>query len=568
MTPSTAVESAVRALIVEVSRQDISAIGRDDDLVEQLGVDSLQGLQILARRGETLRVVRLPDEELIRPAHDRPDCRCRRAVAEGGPIMRIGLIAMSGVRVRNAELARLGVTLPQFVSRGKVIASLPSLGLADRGGTDAGRLRGRVSRNRRLGLGRAARAVRSRRHLVVHGADRRGLRARRSLSRRRRAGRARRPPRVADAGRSRARTPTASCSTAPRAPGRSSFGDARPAGCSRRYEGLRARVFDDRRTTSVPRFDLLARPPVQPRDGADVARLSAQLRVLRREPAHHLELPAEAGREGHRARSVRARSATRRAVLRAGRRQHVRQQEVGQGVAARHRSRSSIRWFTETDISIADDDELLDLLADSGCRQVLIGLESPDAERARRHRPAQLEEGARGRYLEAIDRIQSRGRHRERLLHPRSRQPHARRVRDRPRLRARVRAARSADHRPDAVSGHAALPPPRAAKAGSSQERFWDRCTLFDVNYRPKTHDRRGARERAAVAVRRDLQRSASSCGESGSTWRSSRRGSSQLRETSRSAAPIETLCLPLRNYSGGETYVLSQDALYRLPPF
>ena len=43
--------------------------------------------------------------------------------------MRIGLIAMSGVRVRNAELARLGVTLPQFVSRGKVIASLPSLGL-------------------------------------------------------------------------------------------------------------------------------------------------------------------------------------------------------------------------------------------------------------------------------------------------------------------------------------------------------------------------------------------------------------------------------------------------------
>ena len=43
--------------------------------------------------------------------------------------MRIGLIAMSGVRVRTAELARLGVTLPQFVSRGKVIASLPSLGL-------------------------------------------------------------------------------------------------------------------------------------------------------------------------------------------------------------------------------------------------------------------------------------------------------------------------------------------------------------------------------------------------------------------------------------------------------
>src|SRR5690242_10371430 len=43
--------------------------------------------------------------------------------------MRIGLIAMSGVRVRTPELAALGVSLPQFVNRGKVIASLPSLGL-------------------------------------------------------------------------------------------------------------------------------------------------------------------------------------------------------------------------------------------------------------------------------------------------------------------------------------------------------------------------------------------------------------------------------------------------------
>lgn len=43
--------------------------------------------------------------------------------------MRIGLIAMSGVRIIHPELAWLGVTLPQFVSRGHVIASLPSLPL-------------------------------------------------------------------------------------------------------------------------------------------------------------------------------------------------------------------------------------------------------------------------------------------------------------------------------------------------------------------------------------------------------------------------------------------------------
>ena len=34
--------------------------------------------------------------------------------------MKIGLISMSGVRVKTEELARLGVTLPQFVSRGQV----------------------------------------------------------------------------------------------------------------------------------------------------------------------------------------------------------------------------------------------------------------------------------------------------------------------------------------------------------------------------------------------------------------------------------------------------------------
>jgi len=39
-----------------------------------------------------------------------------------------------------------------------------------------------------------------------------------------------------------------------------------------------------------------------------------------------------------------------------------------------------IRWFTETDISVARDPELLDLMRDGGCAQVLIGLESPSAE--------------------------------------------------------------------------------------------------------------------------------------------------------------------------------------------
>lgn len=48
---------------------------------------------------------------------------------------RVGLIAMSGVRAHNEELTRLGLTLPGFVDRNKIIASLPSLGLLTLAGT-------------------------------------------------------------------------------------------------------------------------------------------------------------------------------------------------------------------------------------------------------------------------------------------------------------------------------------------------------------------------------------------------------------------------------------------------
>ena len=69
-----------------------------------------------------------------------------------------------------------------------------------------------------------------------------------------------------------------------------------------------------------------------------------------------------------------------------------------------------IRWFTESDISLAQDNELLALMRDSGCAQVLIGLESPTRagltgiEQKTNWKAKQLDS-----YLEAIDRIQSYG---------------------------------------------------------------------------------------------------------------------------------------------------------------
>ena len=64
MTPDPQIESRVRAIVTEVVREDTRATGRDDDLVEALGVDSLQGLRILAAV-EKRFAVRLPDDELV-----------------------------------------------------------------------------------------------------------------------------------------------------------------------------------------------------------------------------------------------------------------------------------------------------------------------------------------------------------------------------------------------------------------------------------------------------------------------------------------------------------------------
>lgn len=43
--------------------------------------------------------------------------------------MKIGLLAMSGIRAHDPVLLKLGLTLPGFVERSKTVAQLPSLGL-------------------------------------------------------------------------------------------------------------------------------------------------------------------------------------------------------------------------------------------------------------------------------------------------------------------------------------------------------------------------------------------------------------------------------------------------------
>lgn len=69
-----------------------------------------------------------------------------------------------------------------------------------------------------------------------------------------------------------------------------------------------------------------------------------------------------------------------------------------------------IKWFTETDISVANDDELLSLLADSGCRQLLIGLESPSKKSLHNlELKTNWKEKQLDKYYEAIYKIQNKG---------------------------------------------------------------------------------------------------------------------------------------------------------------
>jgi radical SAM superfamily enzyme YgiQ (UPF0313 family) len=72
--------------------------------------------------------------------------------------------------------------------------------------------------------------------------------------------------------------------------------------------------------------------------------------------------------------------------------------------------KEDLRWFTEADLSVARNDNLLGLMRDSGCQQILIGLESPrktslEGVETRSNWKARQ----RDHYQAAIEKIQSYG---------------------------------------------------------------------------------------------------------------------------------------------------------------
>lgn len=394
--------------------------------------------------------------------------------------MRIGLIAMSGVRVRTAELAALGVTLPGFVRRGKVIASLPSLGLLTVAGLTPPHHDVRYIEIDELpdlqlledfdlvGISsltasvldayKVADAYRSRGITVIMG----GLHVS-SL------------PEEA----------LIHCDAVVVGGAETAWPqllvDVEQGKLRRRYDGATAGVFEPA-NYARPRFDLIkgrpynratiqtsrgcprgcefcaASPIITKRFNQKPVRLvMEEIHALRREfPDPFVEFADD---------NTFLDKAWGREFLRA-------------------LTPEQLHWFTETDASVADDLGLCDLIAESGCRQLLIGFESPRETDLSGIDPVGWKKKIAPQACRVVDILQSRGvsvngcfilgldNHTPDIF---------------PVIRDFVRSSGLAE-----VQLTVLTPFPgcglyeRLRREGRLLgEKFWDRCTLFDVNYRP-----------------------------------------------------------------------------------
>ena len=145
----------------------------------------------------------------------------------------------------------------------------------------------------------------------------------------------------------------------------------------------------------------------------------------------------------------------------------------------------NVHWFTETDVSVAEDPELLDLLAQSGCRQLLLGFESPTPAalvgmdstgwKAQRYKE----------YRTAIDAIQDRGISVNGcfITGNDSDTPDIF-----PQIERFVKSSGLADVQVTVLTPFpgTSLQARLKREGRLLRERYWERCTLFDVNFVPK----------------------------------------------------------------------------------
>jgi radical SAM superfamily enzyme YgiQ (UPF0313 family) len=144
-----------------------------------------------------------------------------------------------------------------------------------------------------------------------------------------------------------------------------------------------------------------------------------------------------------------------------------------------------IRYFTETDASVADDPGLCDRLAASGCRQLLIGFESPRATDLAGLDPTDWKRRQAPRLRRVVDTLQSRGVSVNGcfILGLDAHTPDV--FVD---ILDFVRSSGLAEVQYTVLTPFPGTPLyARLRREGRLlAERFWDRCTLFDVTYVPK----------------------------------------------------------------------------------
>lgn len=394
--------------------------------------------------------------------------------------MKIGLISLSGVRVKSAELAELGVTLPDFIRRGKVIASLPSLGLLTVAALTPPEHE--VSYHEII----EPEAVKHLPDFDLAGIS--ALTARIDAAYDVAATLRQRGTKVVMGGLHVSALPDEALTHCDAVVTGGAEGawpqvvhDAAAGRLQRRYDGARANVFAPPLYTR-PRFDLLAgrdynRVTVQTSRGCPRACefCASSPRITSRFNQKPVSLVMEEIREARRYFDAPFfEFADDNTFLNKG---------WGRAFLTELR-KENLRWFTETDASVTDDPALCDLLAESGCRQLLIGMESPRPHDLAGMDPRQWKRTRAADYRRIIDALQSRGVSVNGcfILGLDGQTPEVF-----PEIRDFVKSSGLAEVQITVLTPFpgTALYERLRREGRLLRERCWDACTLFDVSHRP-----------------------------------------------------------------------------------
>ncbi|MGA2440750.1 MAG: radical SAM protein [Tepidisphaeraceae bacterium] len=396
--------------------------------------------------------------------------------------MKIGLLAMSGIRVCDEKLLRLGLTMPGFVDRSKVIASLPSLGLLCLAACTPAEHE--VNYFEAQSDGSEPKAVYDCDLVAISTFSAQIFEAYAIADRLRAAG-----VKVAMGGLHVSVLPDEAAAHADyvvTGEGERSW----PAVILAAQEGRNPKVFRGEDfppvkidELPVPRYDLLGQRPynrftVQSSRGCpwrcDFCASTVMLgEKYRKRPIDRIV------RDIH-------------AICRVRQRPFIEFADDNTFVdkqwgkeLCRNLIPLRLKWFTETDITVADDPELLDLMRRAGCRQVLIGLESPDRSALEGiELRGNLKAIWSDRYADAIRAVQSHGitvngcfvlgldGHTPDIFHQ---------------VRDFAMEQKLYDVQITILTAFPGTPLyDRLKRQGRIlQDRRWDLCTLFDVNYQP-----------------------------------------------------------------------------------